>query len=75
MILRQRWDGMNARQLDPTERRVLERNYDYAQKNVRVLSTWYECETKRMIELLAENDIDLSANDEQRFGPYYREAR
>lgn len=63
---------MKACQADPTERRVLERNYDYAQKNVRVLSIWYDCEIRRMIELLAENNIELSANDEQQFGPYYR---
>ncbi|ELY56011.1 hypothetical protein C491_13707 [Natronococcus amylolyticus DSM 10524] len=66
---------MTTCQVDPTNRLVLERNYDYAQKNVRILSMWYECETKRMIELLAENDIDLSANDELLFGSYYQSVR
>ncbi|APX96052.1 hypothetical protein [Natronorubrum daqingense] len=58
--------------VDPTDRRVLERNYDYAQKNVRLLSMWYECEPKRMLELLAEYDIELSRNDKRQFGPYYQ---
>ena len=58
--------------VDPTERRVLERNYDYAQKNVRLLSMWYECEPRRMLELLAEHDIELSRNDKKQFGLYYR---
>ncbi|ELY42320.1 hypothetical protein [Natronorubrum sulfidifaciens] len=58
--------------VDPTEGRVLERNYDYAQKNVRLLSMWYECEPRRMLELLAEHDIELSRNDERQFGAYYQ---
>ncbi|WP_137290259.1 hypothetical protein [Natronorubrum halophilum] len=58
--------------VDPTDRRVLERNYDYAQKNVRLLSMWYECELNRMLELLAEHEIELSRNDERQFGTYYR---
>ncbi|WP_339103621.1 hypothetical protein [Haloterrigena salinisoli] len=58
--------------VDPTDGRVLERNYDYAQKNVRLLSMWYDCEPKRMLELLAEHDIELSRNDERQFGTYYR---
>ncbi|QSW98880.1 hypothetical protein [Haloterrigena alkaliphila] len=58
--------------VDPTDRCVLERNYDYAQKNVRLLSMWYECEPKRMLELLAKYDIELSRNDERQFGTYYR---
>lgn len=58
--------------VDPTDGRILERNYDYAQKNVRLLSMWYECEPKRMLELLAEHDIELSRNDERQFGSYYR---
>ena len=63
---------MEPCQVDPTDARVLERNYDYAQKNVRLLSMWYECEIERMIELLAENGVGLSANDERLFGTYYR---
>jgi len=62
--------------VDPTDRRVLERNYDYAQKNVRLLSMWYDCELERMLELLpAEHDIELSRNDKRQFGPYYRSFR
>lgn len=61
--------------VDPTDRRVLERNYDYAQKNVRLLSMWYECEPKRMLELLAKNDIELSRNDERQFGTYFQSVR
>lgn len=56
---------------DPMDPRVIERNYDYAQKNLKILSMWYECEPDRMIELLAEHDIRLSANDERQFGAYY----
>lgn len=63
---------MGTVEIDPTDPRVLERNYDYAQKNLNILSMWYECDRERMIELLAENDISLSANDERRFGAYYR---
>ncbi|RQG95685.1 hypothetical protein [Natrarchaeobius oligotrophus] len=66
---------MEPRSVDPTDERVLERNYDYAQKNVRLLSMWYECETERMIELLAKHGIELSRNDWRRFGPYYRTIR
>ena len=58
--------------VDPTDERVLERNYDYAQKNVRLLSMWYGCEPERMLELLAEHDIELSRNDRRQFGAYYR---
>ena len=67
-------DGDRDREpvVDPTDRRVLKRNYDYAQKNVRLLSMWYECEPKRMLELLAKHDIELSRNDELQFGRYYR---
>lgn len=63
---------MQPRNVDPTDARVLERNYDYAQRNVRLLSMWYECDLERMVELLAENDVSLSANDERLFGSYYR---
>ncbi|MXV64423.1 hypothetical protein GS429_20595 [Natronorubrum sp. JWXQ-INN-674] len=58
--------------VDPTDGRVLERNYDYAQKNVRLLSMWYECEPERMLELLAQHNIELSRNDKRQFGWYYR---
>ncbi|MGQ3413943.1 hypothetical protein ACT4ML_17080 [Natrinema sp. LN54] len=61
--------------VDPTDGRVLERNYDYAQRNVRLLSMWYECELERMLELLAKHDIELSRNDERQFGTYYRSLR
>ncbi|AHF99483.1 hypothetical protein HALLA_12500 [Halostagnicola larsenii XH-48] len=57
--------------VDPTDRRVLERNYDYAQKNLWILSMWYEYDVERMVELLAVNGVPLSANDERRFGAYY----
>ncbi|WP_255170726.1 hypothetical protein [Natrononativus amylolyticus] len=63
---------MTPGKVNPTDPRVLERNYDYAQKNLKILSMWYECDLERMIELLAENDIALSANDERMFGGYYR---
>jgi len=63
---------MEPREIDPTDGCVLERNYDYAQRNVRLLARWYECEVDRMIELLAENDVGLSANDERMFGAEYR---
>lgn len=64
--------GMTPGKVDPTDPRVLERNYDYAQKNLKILSMWYECDLERMVELLAEHDIALSANDERMFGSYYR---
>ncbi|RQG96966.1 hypothetical protein [Natrarchaeobius chitinivorans] len=63
---------MKPRDVDPTDVRVLERNYDYAQKNVWLLAMWYECETKRMVELLAKHGIELSRNDRRQFGAYYR---
>ncbi|WP_254530358.1 hypothetical protein [Natrinema gelatinilyticum] len=58
--------------VDPMDERVLERNYDYAQKNVRLLSMWYDCDLKRMLELLAKHDIELSRNDRQQFGTCYQ---
>ncbi|MFA9415705.1 hypothetical protein [Natrinema sp. HArc-T2] len=61
--------------VDPTDRRVLERNYDYAQRNVRLLSMWYDCELERMLELLAEHEIELSRNDRRQFGARYRLCR
>jgi hypothetical protein len=61
--------------VNPTDGRVLERNYDYAQCNVRLLSVWYGCELERMLELLAEHEIELSRNDERQFGRYYRSLR
>lgn len=61
--------------VNPTDGRVLERNYDYAQRNVRLLSMWYDCDLERMLELLAEHDIELSRNDERQFGRYYRSLR
>lgn len=63
---------MEPHEVDPTDVRVLERNYDYAQQNVRILSMWYDCDVERMVELLAENDVALSANDERMFGTQYR---
>ncbi|NGM70808.1 hypothetical protein G6M89_17680 [Natronolimnobius sp. AArcel1] len=66
---------MQPRTVDPTDARVLERNYDYAQRNARLLSMWYECDLERMIELLAENGVELSANDEQLFGTYYHSVK
>ncbi|MWV41179.1 hypothetical protein [Natrialba sp. INN-245] len=62
---------MQPCEVDPTDGRILERNYDYAQRNVWLLSMWYECETKRMVELLAKRGIGLSSNDERQFGEYY----
>ena len=63
---------MSSVAVDPTDPRVLERNYDYAQKNARILSMWYGCSLERTVELLAENDVGLSANDSREFGAYYR---
>ncbi len=62
---------MNSLEVDPLNTRVLERNYDYAQKNVRLLAMWYECEIEQMLELLAEHDIALSRNDKLHFGESY----
>lgn len=59
-------------EVDPLDPRVLRRNYDYAQKNVRLLALWYECDTERIVELLAEHDIELSRNDQLQFGANYR---
>ncbi|WP_339106426.1 hypothetical protein [Haloterrigena salinisoli] len=61
--------------VDPLDARVLARNYEYAQKNVRLLALWYECDIQRMLELLAEHDIELSRNDRLQFGADYRTAR
>ena len=66
---------MGSLEVDPLDARVLERNYDYAQKNVRLLAMWYECDVERMLELLAEHDIELSRNDRLQFGTDYRLAR
>ncbi|WP_458187195.1 hypothetical protein [Haladaptatus sp. NG-WS-4] len=55
--------------------RTLELNYEYAQRSVDVLSIWFECEPRKTVELLAENDISLSPNDEGRFGSYYKFVR
>ena len=63
---------MSPLEVDPLDARVLERNYDYAQKNVRLLAMWYDCEIERMLELLAEHDIDLSRNDRLQFGEDYQ---
>ncbi|MEY7852271.1 hypothetical protein AB7C87_24070 [Natrarchaeobius sp. A-rgal3] len=63
---------MQPREVDPIDGRILERNYDYAQRNVWVLSMWYGCDAERMVELLAERGIGLSSNDERQFGDYYR---
>ena len=61
--------------VDPMDGRVLERNYDYAQRNVWVLSMWYDCEVEQMLELLAKHGIELSRNDRQQFGTCYRSFR
>ncbi|WP_436348450.1 hypothetical protein [Natronorubrum sp. FCH18a] len=66
---------MSSVRADPMDPRVLERNYDYAQKNVRLLSSWYECDPERMIELLAEHGIELSRNDRLQFQWYYQAIR
>ncbi|WP_126664850.1 hypothetical protein [Haloterrigena salifodinae] len=63
---------MTSITVDPLNPRVLTRNYDYAQKNVRVLAMWYGCDIERMLELLAANDIELSRNDRIQFGAEYR---
>ncbi|ELZ15504.1 hypothetical protein C477_17525 [Haloterrigena salina JCM 13891] len=63
---------MTSITVDPLNPRVLARNYDYAQKNVRVLAMWYGCDIERMLELLAANDIELSRNDRIQFGAEYR---
>ena len=63
---------MSSLEVDPLDPRVLERNYDYAQKNVRLLAMWYQCDIERMLELLAEHDIELSRNDRLQFGVDYQ---
>ncbi|ELZ01354.1 hypothetical protein [Natrialba asiatica] len=66
---------MQPREVDPTDERVLERNYDYAQRNVRLLAMWYECDVEQMLVLLAEHGIELSRNDRLEFGTQYRAVR
>lgn len=66
---------MTSLTVDPLDARVLARNYDYAQKNVRLLASWYGCDIQRMLELLAEHDIELSRNDRLQFGTDYRAIR
>ena len=63
---------MSPLEVDPLDSRVLERNYDYAQKNVRLLAMWYACEIEQMFELLAEHDIYLSKNDRLQFREDYQ---
>lgn len=63
---------MSQLEVDSLDARILERNYDYAQKNVRLLAMWYECDIDRMLELLAEHDIKLSRNDRLQFGEDYQ---
>lgn len=58
-----------------TDAHTLELNYEYAQHNVDVLSIWFECEPRKTVELLAENGIPLSPNDEGKFGSYYNFVR
>ena len=58
---------MTSLEVDPLDPRVLERNYDYAQKNARLLAMWYECDVDQMIALLEKHDIDLSRNDRLQF--------
>lgn len=62
---------MSPFKADPLDARVLERNYDYAQKDIQLLAMWYDCDIEQMLELLAEHDIDLSRNDRLRFGEAY----
>ena len=66
---------MSSLDVDPLNPRVLERNYDYAQKNVWLLAMWYECDVQQMLELLAEHDIGLSRNDQLQFGVDYDAAK
>lgn len=66
---------MYAGDVDPMDPRVLERNYDYAQRNVHLLSRWYDRETDEMVELLARHGIELSRNDRLQFGMFYRAIR
>ena len=66
---------MSQPPVDPTDPNVLRRNYDYAQKNCWILSMWYGCDVHRMVELLAANGVELSANDDRRFGDAYAVAR
>ncbi|MCU4925081.1 hypothetical protein OB905_03645 [Halobacteria archaeon AArc-dxtr1] len=66
---------MQPAAVDPTDPRVLERNYDYAQRNLWILSMWYGCDVDRMVELLAMTGVPLSANDRRRFGSQYEAAR
>lgn len=66
---------MSSIEVDPLDPRVLERNYDYAQRNVRLLAMWYECEIERMLKLLAKHDIELSRNDRLQFRADYQVAR
>ncbi|MCU4744227.1 hypothetical protein [Natronoglomus mannanivorans] len=66
---------MSSPEVNPLDSRLLERNYDYAQKNVRILAMWYECDIGRMLELLAEHNIELSRNDRLQFGENYQLAQ
>lgn len=67
--------AMQPTPVDPTDPRVLARNYDYAQKNLWILSMWYGCDVDRMVELLAANGVELSANDQRQFGSRYDATR
>ncbi len=58
-----------------TDAHTLELNYEYAQHNVDILSIWFECEPRKTVELLAQNKIPLSPNDEGKFGSYYNFVR
>ncbi|AXR77802.1 hypothetical protein [Natrarchaeobaculum sulfurireducens] len=66
---------MSSLDVDPLNPQVLERNYDYAQKNVWLLAMWYECDVQQMLELLAEHEIGLSRNDRLQFGVDYHTAK
>lgn len=66
---------MSSLEVDPLNPLVLERNYDYAQKNVRLLAMWYECDIERMLKLLAKHNIELSRNDKLQFGEKYPVSR
>lgn len=63
---------MTTFNIDPFDPQVLARNYDYAQKNVRLLAMWYECDVEQMVKLLVEHDIDLSRNDRMQFDVDYQ---
>ncbi len=42
---------MSPFKADPLDARVLERNYDYAQKDIQLLAMWYDCDTEALSSL------------------------